>query len=51
MASDEHIALLMQGVAAWNTFNVGPDLSEANSIGANLSEADLVRANLSGGTF
>ena len=57
MASDEHVALLKQGVAAWNEWrrenpNIRPDLSEANLIkaklsGANLSGADLIRANVS----
>ena len=48
MANDEHVALLKQGVDAWNAWreknpDIQPDLSEAN-----LSEADLGRANLSG---
>ena len=48
MANDEHVALLKQGVAAWNAWrdenpDIRPDLS-----GANLSEADLSGANLSG---
>ena len=52
MANDEHVALLRQGVAAWNAWrhenpNILPDLSEANLSrgeprrGANLSQADL----------
>jgi hypothetical protein len=46
MANDEHVALLKQGVAAWNAWrdanaNILPDLS-----GADLSEAILIEANL-----
>jgi uncharacterized protein YjbI with pentapeptide repeats len=63
MANDEHVALLKQGVEAWNRWrdeNPGtrPDLSEANLReanlsgtnlrGANLREAGLSKANLSG---
>jgi uncharacterized protein YjbI with pentapeptide repeats len=63
MANDDHVALLKQGVAAWNAWrdrnhNILPDLNEANLIrvnligahlgGAHLSGANLVRANLSG---
>jgi uncharacterized protein YjbI with pentapeptide repeats len=63
MANDEHVALLKQGVDAWNRWrdeNPGtrPDLSEANLReanlsgtnlrGANLREAGLSKANLSG---
>jgi hypothetical protein len=57
MANDEHVALLKQGVAAWNAWrdknpNIRPDLSganliEANLIGANLGGAHLGGANLS----
>ena len=48
MANDEHVALLRQGVAAWNAWrdenpNIHPDLSEAY-----LSEANLGGANLGG---
>ncbi len=48
MANEEHVALLKQGVAAWNSWraenrDVQPDLS-----GANFSEANLRAANLSG---
>jgi len=58
MANDEHVALLKQGVAAWNAWraenpDIRPDLSEADFtgadlIGANLIGADLVGAKLSG---
>jgi uncharacterized protein YjbI with pentapeptide repeats len=42
MANDEHVALLKQGVAAWNAWreenpNIQPDLSGAKLSGANLS--------------
>ena len=53
MANDEHVALLKQGVAAWNAWrdenpNIRPDLrgptsSELTSAGANLSGANLSR--------
>jgi Pentapeptide repeats (8 copies) len=56
MASDEHVALLKQGVAAWNAWRdknpdirpdlSGADLSKANLSGANLSGADLSFADL-----
>jgi hypothetical protein len=56
MANDEHVALLKEGVAAWNAWrdeNPGmrPDLRGANLIradlrGANLNRADLIGANL-----
>jgi hypothetical protein len=56
MANDEHVALLKQGVAAWNAWrdehpNIQPDLSEANLrkaklMKANLRWADLREANL-----
>jgi hypothetical protein len=58
MANDEHVALLKQGVAAWNAWrdenpDIRPDLFGANLIGAylggaNLSGADLVGANFTG---
>jgi hypothetical protein len=53
MANDEHVAILKQGVAAWNAWsrenpNIRPDLSEANLSGANLSGANLERADLGG---
>jgi uncharacterized protein YjbI with pentapeptide repeats len=61
MVSDEHVALLKQGVAAWNTwrdenFYVHPDLSEANLrgadfSGANLTGAILYKADLTGTKF
>ena len=57
MANDEHVALLKQGVLAWNAWreknpDIRPDLSEADLGGvylqwADLREAILVRANLS----
>jgi uncharacterized protein YjbI with pentapeptide repeats len=52
MANDGHVALLKQGVAAWNTWrsenpNVVPDLSGAKLYGANLSGANLSGAYLS----
>jgi Pentapeptide repeats (8 copies) len=52
MANDEHVALLKQGVAAWNAWrdeNPGtrPDLSEANLSGTNLRGANLREAGLS----
>jgi len=57
MANDEHVALLKQGVEAWNAWRDGnpdirPDLTKATIIAdlrrANLTEADLFEANLSG---
>ena len=53
MANDEHVALLKQGVAAWNAWrdenpDIRPDLSGADLSGADLSEADLSGADLSG---
>jgi uncharacterized protein YjbI with pentapeptide repeats len=46
MANDEHVALLKQGVAAWNAWrDENPDI-RPNLQGANLSEANLNRANL-----
>ncbi len=51
MAEGEHVALLRQGVAAWNTWrrnnpNVRPVLDGASLCGADLHEADLGTANL-----
>src|SRR4029077_5983368 len=56
MANDEHVALLKQGVAAWNAWRhenpdvrpelIGADLKRWNLTGANLSRANLVRARL-----
>ena len=51
MANDEHVAMLKQGVAAWNAWraanpDIRPDLSGANLAGARLPEADLSRAHL-----
>lgn len=51
MANEEHLALLKQGVEAWNTWRKRnpeeqPDLSGANLRGASLSEANLREANL-----
>jgi len=53
MANDEHVAMLKQGVAAWNAWrrenpHIRPNLSGANLRKANLSEADLSGANLMG---
>jgi uncharacterized protein YjbI with pentapeptide repeats len=59
MASDEHVALLKQGVDAWNAWRaenpdirrpdlVGADLNGANLTGADLKGADLDRADLRG---
>jgi uncharacterized protein YjbI with pentapeptide repeats len=52
MANDEHVALLKQGVAAWNDWrnenlNILPDLRGADLRGADLRGANLIRANLS----
>ena len=61
MANDEHVALLQQGVTAWNKWrrenaNVLPDLRranlrKANLFGANLSEANLTEAKLTDATL
>jgi hypothetical protein len=52
MANDEHVALLKQGVAAWNAWRdenrIRPDLTGALLFGANLSGANLTRANFGG---
>ena len=51
IAIDEHVAMLKQGVTAWNAWrrenpNIRPDLSNADLSGADLSGANLARANL-----
>jgi uncharacterized protein YjbI with pentapeptide repeats len=51
MASDEHVALLKQGVSVWNEWRLKnpdtrPNLSETDLNGADLSGADLHRADL-----
>jgi Pentapeptide repeats (8 copies) len=51
MANDEHVALLKQGVTAWNAWrdenpNIHPDLREADLTGADLTGADLFGATL-----
>jgi Pentapeptide repeats (8 copies) len=61
MANDEYVALLKQGVAAWNDWREGnrhisPDLTEANLsradlIGASLEKANLSAANLRGASL
>ena len=53
MANDEHVALLKQGVAAWNAWraknpDIRPDLNEANLSETNLVGVNLIGANLSG---
>ena len=53
MANEEHVALLKQGVDAWNKWrkknpNVRSDLIEADLTGADLVEADLTGARLTG---
>src|SRR5689334_9775790 len=60
MANQDHLDVLKQGIAVWNTWrkehpDIQPDLSDANLAGlhfifirANLSGADLREANLSG---
>jgi hypothetical protein len=50
--SEEHVALLKQGVAAWNAWrrkniDIRPDLNVADLSEADLSEADLSEADLS----
>jgi uncharacterized protein YjbI with pentapeptide repeats len=56
MANDEHVAILKQGVDAWNAWRkekryIRPDLSSADFRNANLSNADLSRANLAGASL
>jgi len=51
MANDEHVALLKQGVAAWNAWrdkdpNIRPDLTGAKLTEARLNGANLGRAML-----
>jgi uncharacterized protein YjbI with pentapeptide repeats len=61
MANGEHLAILKQGVAAWNQWRAehpdvrpnlikanlsGADLRKSDLAGADLSEADLIGANL-----
>lgn len=53
MADEEHVALLKQGVDAWNAWrdenpDVSPDLSRTDLARANLRKANLVRAKLYG---
>ena len=54
MANDEHVALLKQGVAAWNAWRdanqnlIHPDLSSATLPGADLRYANLIGANFIG---
>jgi len=53
MANEEHLAILKQGVEAWNRWreenpDTRPDLNEANLSGAYLSGANLSRAYLIG---
>jgi uncharacterized protein YjbI with pentapeptide repeats len=59
MANDEHVALLKQGVGAWNAWRIknpdvlvpnlrGADLFGADLCGANLTKADLDGASLNG---
>jgi uncharacterized protein YjbI with pentapeptide repeats len=47
MANDEHVALLKQGVDAWNAWRqANPDIRHPDLRGANLTEANLSGANL-----
>ena len=51
MADQQHVALLRQGVEAWNRWRreepeARPDLSQANLMGMHLYEADLTHTNL-----
>src|SRR4051812_21001019 len=53
MANDEHVALLKQGVDAWNKWrkknpHIRPDLRDADLRGADLRDADLTVADLTG---
>jgi len=52
MANNEHVALLKQGVDAWNAWrrenpDIRPDLTRADLSGANLRRANLNEADLS----
>src|SRR5262249_3271104 len=52
MANDEHVALLKQGVTAWNAWrdenpDIRPDLRAADFRGAQFAVTSLSRANLS----
>ena len=44
MANDEHVALLKQGVAAWNAWREGNPHISPDLTNANLSRADLIGA-------
>ena len=47
MTNCEHVALLKQGVTAWNAWrDENPDVLHPNLHGANLIEADLTKADL-----
>jgi hypothetical protein len=53
MANNAHVAMLKQGVAAWNAWrdenpDIRPDLIGADLSGANLSGVNLIEANLKG---
>ncbi len=53
MASQEHLEILKQGIATWNTWRkqhpeIRPDLSFADLSGADFSGADFSRADLNG---
>jgi uncharacterized protein YjbI with pentapeptide repeats len=53
MANEEHVALLKQGVDAWNEWrrenpDVYPDLSKVDLRGTDLRKVDLREANLDG---
>jgi Pentapeptide repeats (8 copies) len=53
MANQDHLDVLKQGIAVWNTWrkehpDIQPDLSGANLTGADLGLTDLSGANLRG---